>query len=83
VQKWKGKTVAELSVREVLEQEAEAIHGLSIGGTNDLYRKLNEADRAALCLSGGGIRSAAFALGIIQVRPGIRSLLTTATMRPV
>lgn len=57
--------MTELLVRGVLEQEAEAIHDLSVG-TDDLYRKLNEADRAALCLSGGGIRSAAFALGIIQ-----------------
>jgi hypothetical protein len=55
-----------LTVREVLEQEAEAIHGLSVSGAKDLYRQLNEANRAALCLSGGGIRSAAFALGIIQ-----------------
>jgi Patatin-like phospholipase len=58
--------MAELTVREVLEQEAEAIHGLRVSGTDDLYVKLNEADRTALCLSGGGIRSAAFALGIIQ-----------------
>jgi hypothetical protein len=36
---------------------------------NDLagtYRQLNEDNRWALALSGGGIRSAAFALGIIQ-----------------
>ncbi len=58
--------MAQLTVREVLEQEAEAIHGLDVSGADDLYRKLNEANRAALCLSGGGIRSAAFALGIIQ-----------------
>jgi hypothetical protein len=31
-----------------------------------LYRALNDLDRAALCLSGGGIRSAAFSLGVIQ-----------------
>jgi hypothetical protein len=30
------------------------------------YRALNHLDRAALCLSGGGIRSAAFSLGVIQ-----------------
>ncbi|WBL80690.1 patatin-like phospholipase family protein [Bradyrhizobium xenonodulans] len=32
----------------------------------DIYRQLNTDDRWALCLSGGGIRSAAFALGILQ-----------------
>ncbi|MBW7972643.1 hypothetical protein [Bradyrhizobium sp. BR 10289] len=32
----------------------------------DIYRKLNGDDRWALCLSGGGIRSASFALGILQ-----------------
>jgi hypothetical protein len=58
--------LAELTTREMLEQEAEAIHGLSFSGVKDLYRSLNEADSAALCLSGGGIRSAAFALGVIQ-----------------
>ena len=30
------------------------------------YRSLNKLDRAALCLSGGGIRSATFCLGVIQ-----------------
>ena len=30
------------------------------------YRGLNKLDRAALCLSGGGIRSATFSLGVIQ-----------------
>jgi hypothetical protein len=32
----------------------------------DIYLKLNDDNRWALCLSGGGIRSAAFALGILQ-----------------
>jgi len=31
-----------------------------------LYRALNKLDRAALCCSGGGIRSATFCLGVIQ-----------------
>jgi hypothetical protein len=30
------------------------------------YRSLNKLNRAALCLSGGGIRSATFSLGVIQ-----------------
>jgi hypothetical protein len=32
----------------------------------DIYRNLNKDNHWALCLSGGGIRSAAFALGVIQ-----------------
>lgn len=32
----------------------------------DVYEALNADDRWALCLSGGGIRSAAFALGVLQ-----------------
>ncbi len=32
----------------------------------DIYQALNADDRWALCLSGGGIRSAAFALGVLQ-----------------
>jgi hypothetical protein len=30
------------------------------------YRELNKLNRSALCLSGGGIRSATFCLGVIQ-----------------
>jgi len=32
----------------------------------DLIRRLHEANRSALCFSGGGIRSATFGLGILQ-----------------
>jgi hypothetical protein len=32
----------------------------------ELYQKLNELKRGALCFSGGGIRSATFCLGILQ-----------------
>ena len=31
-----------------------------------LYRALNKLNRAALCFSGGGIRSATFCLGVLQ-----------------
>jgi hypothetical protein len=34
--------------------------------TKAFYRSLNRRNRAALCLSGGGIRSATFCLGVIQ-----------------
>jgi hypothetical protein len=39
---------------------------LGEGDLEEIYRILNSDDRWALCLSGGGIRSAAFALGIAQ-----------------
>jgi hypothetical protein len=39
---------------------ADAVEG------EDLYRILNERNSSALCLSGGGIRSASFALGVIE-----------------
>ena len=60
-----------LTTEEVLAAEARAIHGDAAAGASgkvnsELYRELNRLDSAALCLSGGGIRSAAFALGVIQ-----------------
>jgi len=60
-----------LNTDAVLREEAKAIHGDKAGIPADaaekkLYCALNKLDSAALCLSGGGIRSAAFALGVIQ-----------------
>jgi hypothetical protein len=60
-----------LTAEEVLAEEAGAIHGGKANrahgkNNSELYRELNNLDSAALCLSGGGIRSAAFALGVIQ-----------------
>jgi hypothetical protein len=61
-----------LSTDEVLREEAAAINGVngaeSICRQTDgpLYHALNHLNSAALCLSGGGIRSAAFALGVVQ-----------------
>ena len=57
-----------LTMDKVLQEEAEAIHRADLSGKSgtDLYRALNELNSAALCFSGGGIRSAAFGLGIIQ-----------------
>jgi hypothetical protein len=37
-----------------------------IESREELYRRLNGLNRAALCCSGGGIRSATFCLGVIQ-----------------
>jgi hypothetical protein len=57
-----------LTTDQVLREEAAAIHGATFSGESgiELYRTLNKLNSAALCLSGGGIRSAAFALGITQ-----------------
>jgi hypothetical protein len=60
------------STEDVLRAEAAAIHGsdaahpLSEKTGAALYQALNRLESAALCLSGGGIRSAAFALGVLQ-----------------
>lgn len=55
---------------DVLNEEAEKLHGIK-GKPNsleELYKAIHGLDpcRAALCLSGGGIRSATFCLGVIQ-----------------
>jgi patatin-like phospholipase len=42
----------------------------------ELYRALNKLNRAALCLSGGGIRSATFCLGVIQALAAYQSRAT-------
>src|SRR5215467_13729687 len=57
-----------LTTEQVLIEEALAIHQEDLSGKSGtaLYRALNKLNAAALCLSGGGIRSAAFALGVIQ-----------------
>ena len=45
-----------------------AIHGADLAKLTgkELNRELNKLNSAALCLSGGGIRSASFALGVMQ-----------------
>jgi predicted acylesterase/phospholipase RssA len=60
--------MAVLGTEDVLREEAKAIHGVDLSKATGaaLYQSLNERNSAALCLSGGGIRSAAFALGVIQ-----------------
>src|SRR5215813_4682033 len=60
--------IARKQTEEVLRTEALTIHGTDLTGKEgpNLYRALNQLDSAALCLSGGGIRSAAFSLGVIQ-----------------
>jgi hypothetical protein len=67
---WSEKAAAArpLTTSEVLREEAEAIHHADLSGVppEELYRSLNTLNSSALCLSGGGIRSAAFALGVMQ-----------------
>lgn len=65
-----------LNSDEVLRAEGNAIHGdpkdpskNPIGAKVEgvaLYRALHDLNSSALCLSGGGIRSASFALGVIE-----------------
>src|SRR4051794_71635 len=63
----------ELTGDEVLRAEAQAIFGCEVKDENGkelagdaLYRKLNDLNGSALCISGGGIRSAIFGLGVIE-----------------
>jgi len=59
--------MTELLTNQILCAEAAAIHGATLEpGNKELYRALSDLNSAAVCLSGGGIRSAAFALGVIQ-----------------
>lgn len=75
----KNQTAMPLDTETLLRQEAFEIEGEVIAHSVDgveLNRRLNRLNRSALCISGGGIRSATFALGVIQAlathprRPG-------------
>ncbi len=80
-----GRPTAFLPVSQVLEEEYVALHGAlphTPTGEDDarlkaLYKAIHALPekRAALCLSGGGIRSATFALGVLQglARKGLLS----------
>jgi hypothetical protein len=57
--RWMTEQVLREEVSEIREKEV-AAQG------SDFYREMNALGLSALCLSGGGIRSAAFALGVIQ-----------------
>ena len=73
-------TAPSLSLQQVLADEYERIHGplgaAAGGGLAGLYEAIHNLGekRAALCLSGGGIRSATFALGILQGLARLRML---------
>jgi Patatin-like phospholipase len=65
-----------LLLHEVLEEEYISLHGALPPGYDTtrlpaerlkaIYRQIHAAKHAALCISGGGIRSATFALGVLQ-----------------
>ncbi|MBV9065347.1 MAG: patatin-like phospholipase family protein, partial [Methylobacteriaceae bacterium] len=62
-----------LQLSEVLCAEAKAIHNVDLVASaeaKDIYPQLAALNQAALCFSGGGIRSAAFCLGIVQAIAG-------------
>jgi hypothetical protein len=54
------------TTEDVLKAEYARIWGATLGAADDVYDAMYKKNQAALCLSGGGIRSAAFALGILQ-----------------
>jgi hypothetical protein len=73
-----------LGTWQVLAEEANEIDGEAInahiGNFSALNQELNGRNHAALCLSGGGIRSGSFALGLMQSlagnpKPGVTSFL--------
>src|SRR5262249_21356212 len=52
-------------VTAVLEQRPDS-HSLEVAFREDLLKRLHQANRTAICFSGGGIRSATFGLGVLQ-----------------
>lgn len=61
-------TTSPVPTFDVLRHEYGLLWGadVDIVKPEDYYRKANAAGQAALCFSGGGIRSAAFGLGLLQ-----------------
>ncbi len=64
-----------LRLYQVLEEEYERLHGVSSGLATDdsaeerlkkILKENHKKQLAAICLSGGGIRSATFGLGVLQ-----------------
>src|SRR5437867_366567 len=61
-------------LHEVLEKEFEKLHSAAPDATGetaadpltDIYGRIHAQNHTALCLSGGGIRSASFGLGVLQ-----------------
>ncbi|HEY6520299.1 MAG TPA: hypothetical protein VIZ19_13090 [Roseiarcus sp.] len=68
-----GQDEGQKSERDRTDKNADVRDGDHDGATEadsrrrlKFYRSLNDMNRSALCLSGGGIRSATFCLGVIQ-----------------
>jgi hypothetical protein len=65
-----AKPQTRFTTEEVLRREAIEIHKKKpeelAGDSKALYRAFNSLNVTALCLSGGGIRSASFGLGVIE-----------------
>ena len=76
-----------LTRESMLREEARVVLQLDgiDGDERAVLREINRAGATALCLSGGGIRSAAFALGIIQALAAnpLRPATDGRTRRPV
>src|SRR6476659_577782 len=56
-------------IEQVLEDEYRYLHGPAAPAepaAPDCRRRHEQAGHAALCLSGGGVRSASFGLGVLQ-----------------
>jgi hypothetical protein len=55
-------------LKDVLADECERLHGERppAASIDQVYEALHAKNQTALCISGGGIRSATFALGVIQ-----------------
>ena len=67
----KALATGQVGERERTRRDADCRSGedasaVDVKRRKDFYRSLNKLDRSALCLSGGGIRSATFCLGVIQ-----------------
>jgi hypothetical protein len=68
--------------RKLLNEDRRAEHrsdAVEVKPRRDFYVLLNELNSAALCCSGGGIRSATFCLGIIQALAGYDLSKTAST----
>jgi hypothetical protein len=52
-----------LLLEDAFRESLEKIHNIRLAA---IYQRLHEAKQKALCLSGGGIRSGTFALGLLQ-----------------
>lgn len=57
-----------LSLEQILTEELKSITGAKVDGTglDAVFKEFHKRNLAALCFSGGGIRSATFGLGIVQ-----------------